>query len=151
MSDEQMPDEPQHNRRWEDVERAAQIAARQEVAPFRLLLDQAVEDVRELKGTVYGNPGTRRQGMVDRLDLIEGRIAQLGQRFDERFDLFSKKVGEQFTELASQLKAQIDEGKARGNQIVGARKAFYFLAAAIMFVGGLPALATFLKALGITP
>jgi hypothetical protein len=139
MSDE-MPDEPQHNRRWEDMERAAQVAARQEVAPFRLLLDQTVADVRELKGTVYGNPSSRRLGMVDRLDLIEGQITQLGKRFDERFDVFDKK-----------LEDQIDEGKARGNQIAGARKALYILAAAIMFVGGLPALATFLKALGLTP
>ena len=145
-----MPDEP-HNRRWEDMERAAQIAARQEITPFRLLLDQTVADVHELKGTVYGNPGSRRLGMVDRLDLIEGQITQLGKQFNERFDVFGKEIRAQITELAGKVTTQIDEGKARGNQIVGARKALYILAATIMFVGGLPALATFLKALGITP
>lgn len=146
-----MPDEPQHNRRWEDMERAAQVAARQEVAPFRLLLDQTADDVRELKSTVYGNPGSRRLGVVDRLDLFEQKIAQLGQRFDERFDVFGKEVRAQITELAVKVATQIDEGKARGNQIAGARKALYVLAGIIGIVGGLPALATFLKALGITP
>lgn len=142
---------PEHYRRIEDVERAAQVAARQEVAPFRLLLEQTADDVRELKGTVYGNPGSRRLGVVDRLDIFEQKIAQLGQRFDERFDVFGKEVREQISGLAGQLKTQIDEGKARGNQIAGARMALYVLAGIIGIVGGLPALATFLKALGITP
>lgn len=124
---------PEHNRRWEDVERAAGAAARQEVAPFRLLLDQTVADVRDLKDTVFGNPVTRQRGMVDRLEQIEERIAQLGEK------------------LGGQIATVIDEGKARGNQIVGARKAFYILALVITLIGGLPAVAVFLKAIGIVP
>lgn len=124
---------PEHNRRWEDVERLAQAAARQEITPVRLTVDRIEADVRDLKGTVFGNPVTRQRGMVDRLEQIEERIAQLGEK------------------LGSQIATVIDEGKARGNQIVGARKALYILAVVIALVGGLPALATFLKALGIAP
>lgn len=135
-----MPDEQPHNRRWEDVERMAQVAARQEITPVRLTVDRIEADVRDLKGTVYGNPVTRQRGMVDRLEQIEERITQLGDRLSDKIAALSAKIEE-----------QIDQCQARGNQIVGARKALYILAAAIMFAGGLPALAAFLKALGIMP
>lgn len=159
--DESMPDE-QHNRRWEDMERLAQAAARQEITKVSLTVDRLDADVRELKSTVYGNPGTRRLGMVDRLDKIEGQIAEMGARIAGQIvELGTRLEGHVTSSFAKlddkieitdkKVEQQIDEGQARTHRIEGVRMALYFLAAAITLIGGPPAIAGFLKAFGITP
>lgn len=149
--DESMPDEQQHNRRWEDMERLAQVAARQEITKVSLTVDRLDADVRELKSTVYGNPGTRRTGLVDRLDKIEDQIAQIGRVLGGQIVELGVKIDGKIAAIDKKVEQQIDEGQARTHRIEGVRMALYFLAAAITLIGGPPAIAGFLKAFGITP
>lgn len=146
-----MPDEQQHNRRWEDMERLAQVAARQEITKVSLTVDRLDADVRELKSTVYGNPGTRRTGLVDRLDKIEDQIAQIGRVLGGQIVELGVKIDGKIAAIDKKVEQQIDEGQARTHRIEGVRMALYFLAAAITLIGGPPAIAGFLKAFGITP
>src|ERR1051325_1784770 len=108
MSDEM----PEHNRRWEDVERLAQASPRQEITPVRLTVDRIEADVRDLKGTVFGNPVTRQRGMVDRLEQIEERIAQMGHALGGQIVELGVKIDGKIAKIDKKVEQQIDEGQA---------------------------------------
>lgn len=123
MSDE-MP-----ARRLEDIQAVVALAVTQAMTPFRLTLERLDTDVQNMKSTLYGNPVYKQVGVVDRLDKIETNISALGQKIDQL----------------------IDASQARDNQFIGAKKAFYALAAVVAVLGGPPAVVALLRAFGVSP
>lgn len=116
-------------RRWGDIENAIRIAVIQAMTEVRLTIDRLDKRTEVLWSTIFGNPDIRQPGVVDRLDKIEKSMAAIEEKIDHL----------------------IEKSEARDNQFLGAKKAFYVLAALVAFLGGPPAIAQILKAFGVTP
>ncbi len=111
----------------ENLRVEARAAVAEAMTAVRTTLDRLDFENQRMKLTIYGDVTLRQAGLIDRLDKIEGHMNTLGDKIDRL----------------------IDASQARDNQFVGARKAFYFLAAAITLVGGPPALVVVFRSFGV--
>lgn len=72
---------PETYRRWDDYLRELDVrvpaAIAQAMTPWRLVHDELLRDVKQLKDVVFGNPPLGLRGMVERMVALETKIDTL--------------------------------------------------------------------------
>lgn len=107
------------------------VSARRDMSE-REMSDQRAA-LRQLQSVVLGDAQIGLRGLLDQIRSLQDQV-------DTRMDAIDVKIT-----------ALIDQSRARDNQLLGARKAFYALAGVLAVVGGPPAVTQIARLFGITP